>query len=399
MNIHFYVNTSFPYGMAAAKRRLCYAKGLMTEGHTIDVVVCQKCFEKDDDDGLPAKGEFRNIHCVYVCGRFRHAKGNKLMRGLDYLFLDHIRSFFYALRHIHHGETVYAYYYPIFLQILIIVATKVKGAKIVKETCEHPSALGKVDSRWHKMCKWFEFHFVMPHYDGFIAISRNLHEFVLKYKGRKAQCIIVPILVEPLSENAGPGKETQSEYNVPYIIHTGTMLEQKDSISKILRAFARFKKESGSNCRLVFTGPHANNKCRYIPLIKELGIEKCVDLLGMVCTEKVASLQRHAAMTIIYKSDNLQTRNCFPTKLGEMLISGIPVITTTVGDANLYLENGKNAFIIEPNDEESLVHDIKLLLDNPTLARNIGNAGKDVALKNFNPLYQGKRLSEFFLNL
>ena len=32
MKIHFYINTSFPYGMAAAKRRLCYAKGLMAAG-------------------------------------------------------------------------------------------------------------------------------------------------------------------------------------------------------------------------------------------------------------------------------------------------------------------------------------------------------------------------------
>ena len=104
-------------------------------------------------------------------------------------------------------------------------------------------------------------------------------------------------------------------------------------------------------------------------------------------------------MTIIYKSDNLQTRNCFPTKLGEMLISGIPVITTTVGDANLYLENGKNAFIIEPDDENSLVNYIKLLLDKPSLAKQIGEAGRSTAIKYFSPLYQGKRLSDFFNNL
>ena len=133
--------------------------------------------------------------------------------------------------------------------------------------------------------------------------------------------------------------------------------------------------------------------------MKELDVKDSIDLLGMVSTERVASLQRHATMTIIYKSDNLQTRNCFPTKLGEMLISGIPVITTTVGDANLYLEDGKNAFIIEPDDEDTLVRDIKLLLDNKTLAKTIGEAGRSVALKNFNPSYQGKRLSEFFRSL
>lgn len=101
-----------------------------------------------------------------------------------------------------------------------------------------------------------------------------------------------------------------------------------------------------------------------------------MDLLGLVSTERVASLQYFATMTIIYKSDNLQTRNCFPTKLGEMLISGIPVITTTVGDANLYLENKKNAFIFVPGEDEALVEYFKLILNNHCLAKQIGKMGK-----------------------
>lgn len=398
MKIHFYINTSFPYGMAAAKRILCYARGLMTAGNNVDIVVCQKCFEQGEYDNLPAKGTYRGVSYEYVCGKYKHARGNRFMRGIDYLVLDYVRSFFYALKHVHHGDAVFAYYYPLFLQILIIIAAKVKGAKIVKETCEHPSALGNVNSRLHKFCKWFEYHCVMPGYDGFIVISRELSKFVMRYKSRSAKCIIVPILVENPFETINI-IEIKSEYDVPYIIHTGTMQEQKDSVSKILKAFARFKKASKSPCRLVFTGPHANENCSYLPMIKKLGIEDCVDLLGMVSIERVVTLQSHAAMTIIYKSDNLQTRNCFPTKLGEMLICGVPIITTTIGDTNLYLENGKNAFIVEEDDDESLVSCIKEILGNPAKAKIIGEAGKKVAEKYFNPLFQGERLSDFLNNL
>lgn len=398
MNIHFYINTPFPFGMAAAKRQLCYAHGLVSAGHTVDVVVCQKCLEHGEYDGLQTKGSYRGISYEYVCGKYKHDKWNKLMRGIDYLVLDPIRSFFYALKHVHRGDAVFVYYYPIFLQILIILATKIKGAKIVKETCEHPSALGKVNSNWHKLCKWFEYHFVMPKYDGFIAISRELSKFVLRYKSRSAEYIIVPILVEDPFENINTNA-TKSEYDVPYIIHTGTMDEQKDSISKILLAFARFKRETNSKCRLVFTGPHANERSSYLPMIAKLGIANSVDLLGMVSTDRVAALQSHATMTIIYKSDNLQTRNCFPTKLGEMLICGIPVITTTIGDANLYLENGKSAFIIEQDDEDALVRYIKFILNKPDEAKRIGLAGKAVAEKYFTPTYQGERLSNFYNQL
>lgn len=398
MNIHFYINSSFPYGMAAAKRRLCYAKGLIAEGHKVDMVICQKCFEPGEDDGLPAKGMFKEIPYIYVCGKYKYAKKYKLLRGLDYLMVDYIRSFFYALSHIHKGDIVFVYFYPIFLQILILIASKLKRVKVVKETCEHPSALGNLNSKWYRFCKWIEYHLVMPHYDGFIIISHDLNQFVQKYKSNKAKSIIIPILVE----NPFEDKKLfalKNEYDVPYIIHTGTMYEQKDSISKILYAFSRFKKETNSRCRLVFTGPQANKKCNYLPLIKTLGIERDVDLLGMVAPERVVVLQYFAAMTIIYKSDNLQTRNCFPTKLGEMLICGTPVITTTVGDANIYLENEKSAFIIEPDDEDSLVKYIKYILSNPVCAKRIGEAGKSIAQTYFNPLYQGKRLSEFYKKL
>lgn len=398
MKIHFYINNTFPYGMAAAKRRLCYAKGLLAEGHIIDVVICQKCLEKGHDDGFSRKGVYKGIPYIYVCGKYKFPKKNKIMRGLDYLVIDYIRSFFYALKHIRRGEIVYIYFYPVFLQILILLATKIKGAKVVKETCEHPSALGNINSKWHKFCKWFEYKFVMPHYDGFIAISRDLNKFVEKYKSKKAKSIIVPILVEdPFCDKEV--NKLKNEYNVPYIIHTGTMLEQKDSISKILHAFARLKRETNTSCKLVFTGPQDTEKCSYLPMIKKLSIEKDVDLLGLVSTERVASLQYFATMTVIYKSDNLQTRNCFPTKLGEMLICGTPVITTTIGDANLYLEDKKSALIFNPDDEDTLIKYMKFILDNPQKARMIGLKGKEIAMKFFDPIYQGRRLSEFYMDL
>lgn len=397
MNIHFYVNTPFPYGMAAAKRRLCYIKGLRAEGHSVDVMVCHKFFDPGETDGLPSKGEYQGTPFNYICGKYKHSKKNKIGRGLDWKFLDSFRSFFFALKNVRRNEIVYMYFYDNLLEFLLLLVCKIKGAKAVREVCEHPSSL-YTDTFFNRITFWIEYNCLFPLFNGFICISHSLKSFVEDYKNKKAQTIIIPILVDEDAVSFD-SQQYKNTYDVPYIIHTGTMKEQKDSVSKILRAFASFKKNDKTKCRLVFTGPQANDKCSYIPLMKKLGIFEFVDLLGLLPLQQVASLQHYASMTIIYKSDNLQTRNCFPTKLGEMLLSGIPVITTSVGDANIYIKHNESAFVIDEDDDDSLVKYIELLLTDSDLRNQIGCNGRQVANECFNPIKQGEKLSDFFRNI
>lgn len=398
MQIHFYQNTAFPYGMAAAKRRLCYIKGLRAAGDEVNVICCSKVFEQGEDDGMPEKGLYKGIPYCYVSGKYKYPKWNKLMRGLDWDFLDPIRAFFYSIRHVHRGDVVYVYLYPLVLQAMILLAAKIKGAKTTKEVCEHPSTLG-TKHKLRPLKDWIDFRLIMPRYNGFIAISTDLEIFVNKYKKHSAKVIRIPILVDPEPYDINYSK-MQSLFDVPYIIHTGTMHEQKDSISKILNAFAILKHEYPTSCKLVFTGKQADSqKCTYKKQIEQLGLANDVILMGYVSDEEIIRLQHFAALTIIYKSDNLQTRNCFPTKLGEMLMSRVPVITTTIGDSKLYLKSGVSAYLFEEDDETQLVDYMIKILSNPQNANAIAKKGQDVALRSFNPIPQGKRLSDFIHGL
>ena len=395
MRIFSYQNSPFPYGMAAAKRRLCYIKGLKVSGNDIHVIICNKVFEREEDDGMPAKGQYNGTPYCYINGKYKYPKWNKLMRGLDWNVIDPIRTLFYSLRHLHKGDIVYVYMYPLFLQLMIILASKVKGATTIKETCEHPSSL-RMNHKNRRFLDWIEFHLIMPQYDGFIAISTNLEDFVNKYKKTSAKVIRIPILVDPEPYHID-FSQMQSSFDVPYIIHTGTMYEQKDSISKILHAFARLKKEYPTPCKLVFTGKDSVPcRCKYTKMIEQLGLTDDVVLMGYVSDEEILKLQHFAALSIIYKSDNLQTQNCFPTKLGEMLMSQIPVIMTTIGDVKLYLKSEVSAYLFEEDDENQLIQYMRTILSNPQKASVIAKRGHDVALSSFNPIVQGKRLSEFF---
>ena len=395
MVVHFYILFPFPIGMAASKRLTCYAKGLISDDNFVDVNICTKCFTINEKDEFPPSGNYQGINYEYVSGKIKSS--NKLLRKIQIHVSEPFNAFLHALRTIKKDDVLFCYFYNNRLYELLMLAAKIKGAKIVREVCEHPSALCNMNSLKGKVGRWIEYHILFSFFDGFVTISKDLNDFVNRYKSKSAKTIIVPILVE--DSYSCDESSMKSAYNVPYIIHTGTMLEQKDSVSKIIKAFARLKRETHSNCRLVFTGPHANENCQYIPLMEELNVRDSIDLLGLVSIEEVKRLQYYATLTIIYKSDNLQTRNCFPTKLGEMLMSGCPVITTNVGDAKLYLKNRKNALIFNPDDEDALVNDMKSLLNNSSMRKEIGVSGRKVALESFNPIKQGKRLSNFLKQL
>ena len=111
MRLLFYQDTPFPYGMAAAKRRLCYIKGLKAAGDEINVIICNKVLERGKDDGMPAKGQYYGTPYCYISGKYKYPKWNKLMRGLDWNIIDPIRTFFYSLQHLHKGDIVYVYLY------------------------------------------------------------------------------------------------------------------------------------------------------------------------------------------------------------------------------------------------------------------------------------------------
>lgn len=393
MNIHFIQNTPFPFGMAAARRRLCYATGLQACGHNVDVIVCRASENKEN--GLPQNGQYRQIQYFHPVGKL--IRRNRIAKAIMWNFGDYFRSIPFLWRSIKRGDITYCYFYSNLLQIIVLLIAHIKGSKVIREVCEHPSALGK-KNLYNSFSRWFEYNCIWNHFDGFIAISHNLETLVNKYKHKNAGSIIIPILVEePVANNMI--EYSYPPFDVPYIIHTGTMHEQKDSISKILHAFSIFKNKIDGPCKLVFTGPQANENCPYNSLIKKLRIDKDVELVGLVKTEEIDWYQKNAILTIIYKSENLQTKNCFSTKLGEMLMSGVPVITTTIGDTSLYLENEQNACIFEPDDEEALVYYMQKLYFDKTFNKKIGTAGKKVALESFNPITQGKRLSDFYSSL
>ena len=106
-------------------------------------------------------------------------------------------------------------------------------------------------------------------------------------------------------------------------------------------------------------------------LAKELNIENVVKFLGYVPDEKLPELYSASDIFVlpaIYEN--------FPFAILEAQSTALPVISTNVGGIPEFLEDGKNGFVIEPGDEPVLTQKLLTLLQNPKLAKNMGNQGR-----------------------
>lgn len=68
------------------------------------------------------------------------------------------------------------------------------------------------------------------------------------------------------------------------------------------------------------------------------------------------------------------------------------MITTTVGEANNYLKDGLNAFIVEPHKPQLIAEKIVYAFMHPKETEAIGIEGHRLTMKEFNCEYQTKRI-------
>lgn len=271
-------------------------------------------------------------------------------------------------------------------QLSCAVRNNIRGYQIYHERTEHPFvsrswANDKMHSKYLNDCKKV---------DGLFVISSNLKKEFVKIGVRQDKIHIINMTVD---ESRFEGLEQQ--VCEPYIAYCGTVSNSKDGVDTLIRAFeivARYNKI----LKLYIIGhiPVEEERYKNVELIRKLHLEDRVVLTGMMSSEIMPQILKNAKVLILARPDNLQAKYGFPTKLGEYLLTGNPVVITNTGDIRFFLEDRKSAMIAEPGNEEEIAHKILELLENQLLAKVIGENGKQVALRNFNNVIEARKILE-----
>jgi glycosyltransferase involved in cell wall biosynthesis len=261
---------------------------------------------------------------------------------------------------------------------------QIRGIRVFHERTESPEVLPLCNSKKQK-----QYLKACNKLSGIFVISTALKTFFVN-NGMPIEKICIVNMTVDIQRFASLKKSTTTE---KYIAYCGTVSNNKDGVDDLIKAFALVcQKYKDVKLYIIGASPSVNDESGNLKLINDLGITDKVVLTGVIEASKMPQLLLDSTILALDRPDSLQAKNGFPTKLGEYLMTGNPVVVTKVGDIPLFLKDGVSALLAEQRNTKEFASKICWVLDHPTESEAIGNKGKEVAMKEFNYQTESKKI-------
>lgn len=106
--------------------------------------------------------------------------------------------------------------------------------------------------------------------------------------------------------------------------------------------------------------------------------------------DQVPQILKNAKILVSSQPNTKRAEGGFPTKLGEYMITGVPILMTDVGEIAKYVKNGENGYIVPPDNPESYAKQLSFILKNYNTALQVANNAKQYIINNFSTASAGK---------
>ncbi len=378
MNMIYFLYRSYVPNAASTNRALAYFHNLDRMKIPITVV-----YFLPDRDKSKVLEQFQYIKFKYYWDKFyiNHSK-------LRYLsFYVYTKLFRHSLKI---GDKVYVYGQT----ELCEAALKKKNVEVFFEVTECPEVsfphtpIYKPSLKRHyKLCQSVNALFV---------ISNHLKDYYFSKGVSKSRIHTINMVVDPARfENL---EKVPSSYQ--YIAYCGSATNNKDGVDELIKAFSIFsKRHKDVFLYIIGPPPKEGEQGSNRELARMLGVEDKVVFTGILPSSQVPQILKNALVLALDRPDNKQAKYGFPTKLGEYLLTGNPVVITEVGDIPSFFKDGESACIAPPNNPSAFAEKLCWIVENPAAAARIGGNGKDIALNYFNAETETQKLIKVIQNM
>ncbi len=374
----------FPGGDAYTNRILAFAKGFAQLKCTVTLLIIYP----GRNNTAESKGNIDGFNYIFCTGLKRPSgKFAKKITGVSGII-----NMIKVLRVIHKRQSIdavitfsqnYLQNFPIFL------FTRITNTLFIRENNEFPKCIIR---RGHRKLFVFErlfFKFVNRFYDGYIFISKTLADYNRSLLPKNIPILIVPIIVDNERFTIQVDRENQ-------ITFCGNLCSEKDGLSYLLDAFSAIH-SSHPDYRLILIGDTSEqvNLQRIKDQVVKLGITQKVIFTGFIPRENIPTLLLKSSLLVLSRPETIQTMGGFPTKLGEYLATGRPVLITSVSDIPQYIIHGRNGFLATPGSVTDFASKMDNILTSYEQSIQIGIAGKELTKTIFNFRFQSERVISF----
>lgn len=370
----------FPSGEASVNRIICYSKGLAELGNEVTIISTnygERIYNTLDGFKYKSLREHKGV------------ESNKILGSMIVLYR--------LIREIINPNNKYERLILVSNSLLLIyplfLLCKSKNLTFLIEKSEYPFVLRKKGIIGN-LYKKFYISTTFKLFDGMIIMTNSLNEYFSDKVSKKCARIVVPMTVDVTRfSNISSIDNNFGEY----IAYCGDVGGNKDGVENLINSF-KIVCNKYSNINLVLIGDskekNALNKLK--EYVDKNGIRNVI-FTGRVERNLIPGLLVNSKILVLARPNNLQATGGFPTKLGEYLSTGKPTIVTKVGEIAFYLEDGKNAFLAEPDNNKDFADKICYVLDNYEEALRIALNGKLLTNTVFNYKFQSKIIHNFLL--
>lgn len=275
----------------------------------------------------------------------------------------------------------------------LVACSKMMGSKFLQEKSEFPFSLMK-KGILNKIYSGFYVNTTYKLMDGMIIMTLPLMEYFKDKVRKNCQFIHIPMTVDSNRFNI---TKRVSELG-DYVAYCGNMSGNKDGVENLIEAFSYVVKKI-PNLKLLLIGG-TNHKDEFDELkTKALNVSNTqIVFFGRADREQIPYLLKNARILALARPASLQSTGGFPTKLGEYLSTGNPVVVTAVGDIPNYL-NDSNSYIVKPNDNNAFADAIIEAYSDISSSEMKGQNGRQLVMSVFDYKAQSKKLHTFINSL
>lgn len=386
MKLSIITHAPFPEGLATTNRVFYHAKGLQENGVDVKVHIALPTERKAKVTNSKYKGTYKGIDYEYANGSSIRSE-SFFKRKFDAI-IGPVKAALNSLKS-NPDAVVVISYSSIYVLLILKFIFWITGTTLIVEETELPLIVltARKDYGIYKLRNNFLKKFLFKNLDGFLVISYELINLYSKLVSKKCPIELIPVIVDVNDIYRSDVPRTR------HIVYTGPLLQKKDGILTIIKSFAKISKEF-PDTNLICTGSleMSTDKDKVIDEINKSGVKERIKLKGFISRIEMIELLNSAVCLVLAKPSSDQADTCFPTKLGEYLATGNPIVVTSTGEIPLYLKDGENAYIAEPDSVDSFTNKLRDLLSNPEKAKEIGFKGQDVAKDKFNFIETAKKV-------